>query len=132
MWRSQKVKYVRYEIIFYGTSREVRAMKESRSSHDKITGEFESALARNSAIPKGKNLEAEEALHSLNTARTNFRYSALKMVYSISVLQQRKRFDILDNVSLSTCLAFLEVCKGSFVVITGCFPLLRTWNSCFQ
>jgi len=73
-------------------------MKEVRSSHEKVTSEYDSALSRNSAIPKGKNLEAEEALHSLSTARTNFRYSALKMVFSISILQQRKRFDILDNV----------------------------------
>jgi hypothetical protein len=73
-------------------------MKESRSSHDKVTGDYESALVRNSAVPKGKSLEAEEALTALTTARKNSRSSALKMVHSVTVLQQRKRFEILDNV----------------------------------
>lgn len=67
---------------------------------EKLQQEYEAALHKNSAIPKGKNAEAEEAVNSLSAARINYRSAAIEMVYSITVLQQRKRFEILDNVSL--------------------------------
>lgn len=69
-----------------------------RSYLEKLQQEYENSLQRNSAIPKGKNVEAEEALNALSAARINYRSAAVEMVYSITILQQRKRFEILDNV----------------------------------
>lgn len=69
-----------------------------RSYLEKLQQEYENSLHRNSAIPKGKNQEAEEALNQLSAARINYRSAAVEMVYSITILQQRKRFEILDNV----------------------------------
>lgn len=95
-----------------------------RSYLEKLQQEYETALHRNSSIPKGKSAEAEEALSTLSAARINYRAAAVEMVFSITILQQRKRFEILDNVSephcvTETCFAFScrVVCLTNLFVI---------------
>jgi len=70
-----------------------------RSYLDKLQQDYENTLQRNSAIPKGKNVESEEALNAVSVARVNYRSAAVDMIYTITLLQQRKRFEVLDNVS---------------------------------
>ena len=90
---------VAYETVMI-FPRELRACKETRSYVEKLQAEYDAALHRNSAIPKGKHAEAEEAMNAVATARTNFRSGAVDIVYQLTCFQQRKRFEILDNVSL--------------------------------
>ncbi|CAG7725014.1 unnamed protein product [Allacma fusca] len=78
--------------------KELRACKETRSYLEKLQTEYDGALNRNSAIPKGKNMEADEAMNAVNTARANFRSGAVDICYQLTCFQQKKRFEILDNI----------------------------------
>lgn len=78
--------------------REVRSCKDMKSYLDKLQADYDSALQRNSGIPKGKSAESEEALNQVATARVNYRSAAVDTVYTITVLQHRKRYEILDDV----------------------------------
>jgi len=79
--------------------RDIRACKDAKLHLDKSATDYESALLKNSAVPKGKNSEAEEATSVLNLAKQCHRTAALKMIYSLSIFQEKKRFEILDSVS---------------------------------
>jgi hypothetical protein len=76
-----------------------------KSVVEKLQQDYDNTLQRNSAVPKGKNLESEEALNALSVARVNYRSAAVDMVYTITLLQQRKRYEILDDVSYSISLS---------------------------
>jgi len=85
-----------------------------RYSLDKLQQEHEACLTRNSAVPKGKNVEAEEAMNAVSLSKISFRSAALDIVQKITILQEKKRFEILDNVSVdqhccySLCLQFFK------------------------
>lgn len=81
--------------------REVRSCKEMKSYLEKLQQDYESSLSRNSAVAKGKSAESEEALNSVSVARVNYRTASVDTVYTITLLQQRKRFEILDDVSFT-------------------------------
>jgi hypothetical protein len=71
-----------------------------KSYLEKLQQDYESSLQRNSAVAKGKSVESEESLNAVSIARVNYRSAAVDTVYTITLLQQRKRFEILDDVSL--------------------------------
>jgi hypothetical protein len=76
-------------------------VKEMKSYLEKLGSDYENALNRNSTIAKGKGAESEEALAAVAVARVNYRAAAVDTVYTITLLQHRKRFEVLDNVSIT-------------------------------
>jgi len=70
-----------------------------RSYLEKLQTDYESALQRNSALPRGKSAaESEEVLAAVSVARTNYRAAAVDTVYTLTLLHARKRFEVLDGV----------------------------------
>lgn len=60
---------------------------------------FDSALSRNSQATKSKPNEMEEAQNLLSATRSCFRHTTLDHVYTISIIQTKKRHEILGTVS---------------------------------
>ena len=76
-------------------------MKESHAEFDKISNLLDSALSRNSQATKSKPAEMEEAQNLLSATQSCFRHTALDHVYSISLIQAKKRHEILGTVSIT-------------------------------
>lgn len=76
----------------------IKNAKESRHYLEKISGDLDGALTRNSQIPKSRPVEAEEAQNILSATRSCFRHTALDHVRVLSLLQTRKRHEVLGTV----------------------------------
>jgi Arf-GAP/coiled-coil/ANK repeat/PH domain-containing protein len=72
-------------------------------------------LSRNSQAPRSRPAEAEEAQNLLCATRSCFRHTALDHVYCLSVLQAKKKPEVLGTVSLSSwiCAVNLQLIKYS-------------------
>lgn len=64
-----------------------------------MSNELDAALSRNSQAPKSRPHESEEIQNLLSATRSCFRHTALDYVHSLSVLQARKRHEVLGTVS---------------------------------
>jgi len=74
-------------------------VKESKKHFDKISDELDSALAKNSQLPKNcKTSEAEEAENLLMATESAFNHTALDYAFQINVLQSKRRFHILGQL----------------------------------
>lgn len=82
--------------------RDIKGVRESRHYFEKISVDLDSALSRNSQAPRSRPAEAEEAQNLLCATRSCFRHTALDHVYCLSVLQAKKKPEVLGTVSKKT------------------------------
>ncbi|XP_075237326.1 centaurin beta 1A isoform X2 [Lycorma delicatula] len=77
---------------------DIKAVKESRHHFDKISSELDIALSRNSQAPRSRQSEIEDSNNLLAATRTCFRHTALDHVHCVTLLQARKKHEILGTV----------------------------------
>ncbi|XP_023934797.1 arf-GAP with coiled-coil, ANK repeat and PH domain-containing protein 2 [Bicyclus anynana] len=85
---------------------DIKGVKESKHHFDKISNDLDIALNRNSQVSRHKPTDAEEVMNLLLATRSCFRHTALDHVHKITMLQARKRHDIL-----ATFLSYLQACS---------------------
>jgi Arf-GAP/coiled-coil/ANK repeat/PH domain-containing protein len=84
---------------------DIRSVRDYKHHFEKISSEFDSVLVRNSQTPRSKAQEVEEMQNVLLAVRSCFGHQALDYVNSISLLQTKKRHEIL-----STLLSYMHAC----------------------
>ncbi|XP_066583474.1 arf-GAP with coiled-coil, ANK repeat and PH domain-containing protein 2 [Prorops nasuta] len=84
---------------------DVKRVKEGRHYFEKISQDLDVALNRNSQVPKSRPAEYEEASNILSATRSCFRHTALDYVHVLTMLQARKRHEILG-----TLLSYMHAC----------------------
>ncbi|CAG2254980.1 ACAP [Mytilus edulis] len=77
---------------------DIKKVKDSRKDFEKISDDLDSALNRNSNVPRTKVQECEEAKNILTSKRSGFAHASLDYVFQINVLHSKKRFDVLETV----------------------------------
>jgi len=102
---------------FTSVCRDIKAVRESRHYFEKISVDLDSALSRNSQVPRSRPAEAEEAQNLLCATRSCFRHTALDHVHCLSVLQAKKKPEVLGTVS-----------SPSEPQITWVLPCLSGWR----
>lgn len=85
---------------FVSVYRDIKGVRESRHYFEKISGDLDGALSRNSQAPRSRPAEAEEAQNLLCATRSCFRHTALDHVYCLSLLQAKKKPEVLGTVSM--------------------------------
>lgn len=80
-------------------------MKESRHYFEKISADLDVALNRNSQVPKTRPAEYEETSNILSATRSCFRHTALDYIHALTMLQARRRHEILG-----TLLSYMHAC----------------------
>jgi len=80
---------------------DVKQMRDTRGYFSKLSSDLDSALQKNAAVSKSRPGEMEDAANLLTATRSCFRYTTLDYVYQISMLQSRKRHEVLETL-LST------------------------------
>lgn len=78
---------------------DIRYVKDCKQHFEKISQDLDVALVRNSQTPKTKPQEIEENSNLLVATRSCFGHQVLDYVHSITVLQNKKRHEILSTVS---------------------------------
>ncbi|XP_047991313.1 arf-GAP with coiled-coil, ANK repeat and PH domain-containing protein 2 isoform X2 [Leguminivora glycinivorella] len=84
---------------------DIKGVKESKHHFDKISNDLDLALNRNSQVSRHKPTDVEEAVNLLLATRSCFRHTALDHVQKITMLQARKRHEIL-----ATFLSYMQAC----------------------
>ncbi|KAG7294825.1 hypothetical protein JYU34_022805, partial [Plutella xylostella] len=84
---------------------DIKGVKESKHHFDKISNDLDLALNRNSQVSKHKPPDVEEAVNLLLATRSCFRHTALDHVQRVTMLQARKRHEIL-----ATFLSYVQAC----------------------
>lgn len=84
---------------------DIKGVKESKNHFEKISNDLDTALNRNSQVSRHKCVEVEEVMNLLLATRSCFRHTALDHVQKITMLQARKRHEIL-----ATFLSYLQAC----------------------
>lgn len=84
---------------------DIKKVKESRHYFDKISGDLDIALNRNSQVQKSRPAEYEETSNILSATRSCFRHTALDYVHALTMLQARRRHEILG-----TLLSYMHAC----------------------
>ncbi|CAG9786632.1 unnamed protein product [Diatraea saccharalis] len=84
---------------------DIKGVKESKHHFEKISNDLDIALNRNSQVSRHKSMDVEEAVNLLLATRSCFRHTALDHVHKITMLQARKRHEIL-----ATFLSYLQAC----------------------
>ncbi|XP_029035686.2 arf-GAP with coiled-coil, ANK repeat and PH domain-containing protein 2 isoform X2 [Osmia bicornis bicornis] len=84
---------------------DIRRVKESRHYFEKISADLDIALNRNSQVPKSRPAEYEETSNILSATRSCFRHTALDYIHSLTMIQARKRHEILG-----TLLNYMNAC----------------------
>ncbi|XP_075977486.1 centaurin beta 1A [Anticarsia gemmatalis] len=84
---------------------DIKGVKESKNHFDKISNELDTSLIRNSQVSRHKLTEVEEVVNLLLATRSCFRHTALDHVQKITMLQARKRHEII-----ATFLSYLQAC----------------------
>ncbi|XP_052081434.1 arf-GAP with coiled-coil, ANK repeat and PH domain-containing protein 2-like isoform X2 [Mytilus californianus] len=77
---------------------DIKKVKDSRKDFEKISDDLDSALNRNSNVPRTKVQECEEAKNILTAKRSCFAHASLDYVFQINVLHSKKRFDVLETM----------------------------------
>lgn len=83
-------------------------MKEARHYFEKISGDLDIALNRNAQVPKNRPAEYEETSNILSATRSCFRHTALDYVHDLTILQAKKRHDIMSSLVnyMKACITF--------------------------
>ncbi|XP_011703691.1 PREDICTED: arf-GAP with coiled-coil, ANK repeat and PH domain-containing protein 2 [Wasmannia auropunctata] len=84
---------------------DIKRAKETRHYFERISGDLDIALNRNSQIPKSRPVEYEEASNILSATRSCFRHTALDYIHALTMLQAHKRHEILG-----TLLSYMHAC----------------------
>lgn len=84
---------------------DIKRVKESRHYFERISGELDIVLNRNSQVPKSRPAEYEEASNILSATRSCFRHTALDYIHTLTMLQARKRHEVLG-----TLLSYMHAC----------------------
>ncbi|XP_017789849.1 PREDICTED: arf-GAP with coiled-coil, ANK repeat and PH domain-containing protein 2 [Habropoda laboriosa] len=84
---------------------DIKRVKESRHYFEKISADLDIALNRNSQVPKSRPAEYEETSNILSATRSCFRHTALDYIHSLTMIQARKRHEILG-----TLLNYMNAC----------------------
>ncbi|KAI4461336.1 centaurin/arf [Holotrichia oblita] len=84
---------------------DIKHVKDCKQHFEKISQDLDVALVRNSQTPKSKPQEIEENSNLLVATRSCFGHQVLEYVHSITVLQNKKRHEIL-----STLLSYMHAC----------------------
>ncbi|KAK1121015.1 hypothetical protein K0M31_010800 [Melipona bicolor] len=84
---------------------DIKRVKESRHYFEKISTDLDIALNRNSQVPKSRPAEYEETSNILSATRSCFRHTALDYIHSLTMIQARKRHEILG-----TLLNYMNAC----------------------
>ncbi|KAG6440688.1 hypothetical protein O3G_MSEX001370 [Manduca sexta] len=84
---------------------DIKGVKESKHHFDKISNDLDIALIRNSQVSRHKMADVEEVVNLLLATRSCFRHTALDHVQKITMMQARKRHEIL-----ATFLSYLQAC----------------------
>ncbi|KAG8035138.1 hypothetical protein G9C98_001628 [Cotesia typhae] len=84
---------------------DVKKAKESRHYFEKISNDLDIALNRNSQVPKTRPAEYEEVSNILSATRSCFRHTALDYVHALTMLQSRRRHEILGSL-----LSYMHAC----------------------
>ncbi|KAG7188432.1 hypothetical protein KM043_008078 [Ampulex compressa] len=84
---------------------DIKRVKESRHYFEKISADLDVALNRNSQVPKSRPTEYEETSNILSATRSCFRHTALDYIHVLTMLQARKRHEILG-----TLLNYMHAC----------------------
>ncbi|XP_072949106.1 arf-GAP with coiled-coil, ANK repeat and PH domain-containing protein 2 [Epargyreus clarus] len=84
---------------------DIRGVKESKHHFEKISNDLDIALNRNSQVSRHKPIDVEEVVNLLLATRSCFRHTALDHVQKITMLQARKRHEIL-----ATFLSYVQAC----------------------
>ncbi|XP_077998264.1 arf-GAP with coiled-coil, ANK repeat and PH domain-containing protein 2-like isoform X2 [Glandiceps talaboti] len=82
---------------------EIRKVKETKRVFDKISDDLENAFAKHAQVNKAKPGEAEDTYNVLTATRSAFAHTALDYVCQISVVDSKKRYEILN-----TLLSFMQ------------------------
>ena len=78
---------------------DVKQMKDTKGYFNKISGDLDTALAKNAAASKNKPSEVDDASNVLTATRSCFRYTTLDYVYQISMIQSKKGHEVLASLS---------------------------------
>ncbi|KAK2575979.1 hypothetical protein KPH14_007340 [Odynerus spinipes] len=84
---------------------DIKRVKETRHYFEKISADLDIALNRNSQVPKSRPTEYEETSNILSATRSCFRHTALDYVHALTMLQTRKRHEILGSL-----LSYMHAC----------------------
>ncbi|KAL4707847.1 hypothetical protein ACJJTC_001793 [Scirpophaga incertulas] len=84
---------------------DIKGVKESKHHFEKISNDLDIALNRNSQVSRHKSTDVEETVNLLLATRSCFRHTALDHVHKITMLQARKRHEVL-----ATFLSYLQAC----------------------
>ncbi|GLH03543.1 ArfGAP with SH3 domain, ANK repeat and PH domain-containing protein [Gryllus bimaculatus] len=88
---------------------DIKQVKDQRHYFEKISVDLDNVLTRNSQALRTKPAEVEEAQNLLCATRSCFRHTALDYVHAVSLLQTRKRHEVL-----STLLSYIHACSTFF------------------
>ncbi|XP_070560410.1 arf-GAP with coiled-coil, ANK repeat and PH domain-containing protein 2-like isoform X2 [Ptychodera flava] len=77
---------------------EIKKVKETKKVFDKISDDLDSAYAKHAQVNKAKPGEAEEVYNVLTATRSAFAHTALDYVCQISMVESRKRYEILNTI----------------------------------
>lgn len=78
---------------------DIKNVRDNKLHFEKYSIELDNVLVRNSQTPKSRFQEVEEVENLLVATRSCFAHQALNYVNSISMLQTKKRHEILTTVS---------------------------------
>ncbi|XP_076180619.1 centaurin beta 1A [Ptiloglossa arizonensis] len=84
---------------------DIKRVKESRHYFEKISADLDIALNRNSQVSKSRPAEYEETSNILSATRSCFQHTALDYIHSLTMIQARKRHEILG-----TLLNYMHAC----------------------
>ncbi|KAK9501888.1 hypothetical protein O3M35_012526 [Rhynocoris fuscipes] len=104
---------------------DIKGMWDSRQHFDKISSDLDIALSRNSQVPKSKPVEIEQANGILQATTTCFRHTVLDHVYCVTMLQSRKKHEILGTL-LSYMQAYSTYFHQGYDLCEGQQLFLRT------
>ncbi|XP_033330197.2 centaurin beta 1A [Megalopta genalis] len=87
---------------------DIKRVKESRHYFEKISADLDIALNKNSQVPKTRPAEYEETSNILSATRSCFRHTALDYIHSLTMIQARKRHEILGSLLnyMNACITF--------------------------
>jgi Arf-GAP with coiled-coil, ANK repeat and PH domain-containing protein len=89
--------------------KDIREVKDYRTIFTKISENYDGALSKNSQVNKNRPQEIIEAENYVFSTKTCFQHSALDYVNYITLLQHKKRPEIL-----STLLSYVSACSTYF------------------
>ncbi|GAB6019827.1 hypothetical protein CHUAL_014006 [Chamberlinius hualienensis] len=77
---------------------DIRKTKETKKCFERCSDDLDQALARTTQTSKSKPQECEDASNLVTASKSMFQHTALDYVSQISLLQAKKRHEILDSL----------------------------------